>query len=107
MRLSLKFAVVELQKHNEGQHFVVLESGRLAYVSLPQEYAASIENEDLCFTDHRPKDVSNEMCCPKESAHVHAHVHDGEFTKDILLEQVPCSDRCRALYRVVYCTYVI
>lgn len=79
------------QKHNEGQHFVVLDSGRLAYVSLPQEYAASTENEDLCFADHAPKGVTTDVCCLQESEHVHAHVHHGDIIEDILLEQVPFS----------------
>jgi len=70
---------------------MVLESGRLAYVSLPQEYAASTENEDLCFADHRAEDDTTDMCCPQESGHVHAHVHHGDIIEDILLEQVPYS----------------
>ena len=65
---------------------MVSDGGRLAYVSLPQEYAASAENDELCFTDH--KDSTTDMCCPQESGHVHAHVHRGEIIEDILLEQV-------------------
>ncbi|KAG0569195.1 hypothetical protein KC19_6G072400 [Ceratodon purpureus] len=61
-------------------------------MSLPHEYAASAENEELCFTDHRPKDVAMGICCPQESEHVHAHVHRGEITEDILLEQ--CIEGC-------------
>jgi hypothetical protein len=66
----------------------VSDGRRLAYVSLPQKYAASVENEELCFIDHMPKDVILYMCFPQESKNIHAYVHRSEIIEDILLEQV-------------------
>lgn len=74
--------------HVDGQHFLVLEDGCPAYVSLPQEFSVSTDEAELCFTDHQKEAVSSDICCPQEQGHVHAHVHHGEITQDVLLEQV-------------------
>lgn len=45
----------------------------------------------LCVIEHRPKEPTWDplsMCCLQEGGHVHAHVHHGEITEDIFLEQV-------------------
>ena len=72
----------------------MVNDGRwLAYVSLPQKYAAFTENEELCFIDHMPKDIILDMNCPQESKNVYAHMHYGEIIEDTLLEHIHFSFR--------------
>jgi hypothetical protein len=82
----------KLQKHNVGDQYLVLENGRFAYLSVPAQFTTSTTEAKLCFTDHcREAWDPLSACCLQEGAHVHAHVHHGEITEDIFLEQVQCS----------------
>jgi len=82
----------KLQKHNVGDQYLVLENGRFAYLSVPAQFTTSTTEAKICFTDHcREAWDPLSACCLQEGAHVHAHVHHGEITEDIFLEQVQCS----------------
>ncbi|CAM6093000.1 unnamed protein product [Calypogeia fissa] len=83
--------IVSLQRrHDSSKHLLVLEGGGFTYLSVPP--SKSVDEGKLCFLDHRLEswDSVSEMCCLREAGHVHAHVHHGDITEDILLEQ--CMD---------------
>jgi hypothetical protein len=69
-----------------GNRLLVLESGGFTYLSVSK----SVDEKKLCFEDHRMEawDSVSDMCCLRGAGHVHAHVHHGDSTEDILLEQV-------------------
>lgn len=80
------------QKHSDGDQYLVLENGRFAYLSMPPQFSMVAMAEKLCVLDHR-RDLGAswdplDLCCLQEAGHVHAHVHHGEITEDIFLEQV-------------------
>jgi len=71
---------------------MVLENGRFAYLSMPPQFNTVTMAAKLCVLDHQ-KDLQASLdplalCCLQEVDHVHAHVHHGETTEDIFLEQV-------------------
>lgn len=79
------------QKHSVGDQYMVLENGRFAYLSMPPQFRKAAMAAKLCVIEHRPKEPTWDplsMCCLQEGGHVHAHVHHGEITEDIFLEQV-------------------
>lgn len=84
--------MLELQvRHNDGDHLLVFEGNGFSYLSVPPLISSPTEEEKrLCFLDHRREawDPMSDMCCVRDTGHVHAHVHHGEITEDILLEQV-------------------
>ncbi|XP_073390566.1 uncharacterized protein [Physcomitrium patens] len=70
---------------------MVLENGRFAYLSMPPQFSTVAMAAKLCVLDHR-RDLRGgwdplALCCLQEVGHVHAHVHQGESTQDIFLEQ--------------------
>ncbi|KAJ7553988.1 hypothetical protein O6H91_06G121500 [Diphasiastrum complanatum] len=76
--------------HKDGGHLLVLEGDKIAYVAVPPcESATATENTRLCFTDHHNGALNqgSDNCCLWGREHVHAHVHHGEITEDVLLEQ--------------------
>ncbi|KAL3685647.1 hypothetical protein R1sor_003669 [Riccia sorocarpa] len=83
--------VVKLQRnHNENEHLLVFEGNGFTYLTVPPLLSSpSAEDKKLCFTDHRSEawDPLSDICCLRDPGHVHAHVHHGEITEDILLEQ--------------------
>ncbi|CAM6098894.1 unnamed protein product [Calypogeia fissa] len=76
-----------LRRHGSSKHLLVLEGGGFTYLSVRR--SKSLDEGKLCFVDHRINswDSVSDMCCLREAGHVHAHVHHGDTTEDILLEQ--------------------
>ncbi|KAG6547379.1 hypothetical protein Mapa_010827 [Marchantia paleacea] len=77
-------------RHNDGDHLLVFEGNGFSYLSVPPLVSSPMEEEKrLCFLDHCREawDPMSDMCCVRDTGHVHAHVHHGEITEDILLEQ--------------------
>ncbi|KAL2651823.1 hypothetical protein R1flu_019951 [Riccia fluitans] len=76
--------------HNDNDHLLVFEDNGFTYLTVPPLLSSpSAEEKKLCFLDHRSEawDPLSDICCLRDSGHVHAHVHHGEITEDILLEQ--------------------
>ncbi|XP_024529175.1 putative inactive cadmium/zinc-transporting ATPase HMA3 [Selaginella moellendorffii] len=83
----------EHKEHKEGDHLLILEGDAITYVAVP-------DKGRICFVDHHTGTWAplpeSERCCLKESQHVHAHVHHGDTTEDVLLEQC-VEEACWAL----------
>eukprot|EP00850_Spirogloea_muscicola_P016079 SM000128S26212 [mRNA] locus=s128:73008:80210:+ [translate_table: standard] len=79
-----------------SSYYLLNRSGRFSCVTIPPALSSSI-----CFVDHdhddsrtpptavhdRSDDNGIDACCLKDTDHVHAHVHDGEITQEVTLDQ--------------------
>eukprot|EP00850_Spirogloea_muscicola_P003815 SM000015S01315 [mRNA] locus=s15:1225461:1231881:- [translate_table: standard] len=79
-----------------SSYYLLNRSGRFTCVTIPPALSSSI-----CFVDHdhddarapppaahdRSDDGGIDACCLKDTDHVHAHVHDGEITQEVTLDQ--------------------
>ncbi|XP_002974006.2 putative inactive cadmium/zinc-transporting ATPase HMA3 isoform X2 [Selaginella moellendorffii] len=85
--------IMDQKQHKEGDHLLILEGDGITYVAVP-------DKGRICFVDHHTGTWAplpeSERCCLRESQHVHAHVHHGEITEDVLLEQC-LEETCWAL----------
>lgn len=86
---GLNFGGGVQRRHDAGNHLLVLEGSGFTYLSVPPINSKSLDEGKLCFLDHRMESPTmSDMCCLREAGHVHAHVHHGDVTEDVLLEQV-------------------
>lgn len=54
---------------------------------------------DLCFDVHKDKGIGllpDSGCCDSDTDHLHAHVHQGDAVKDVILSEV-CTSICSCI----------